>query len=266
MRREADLGDRQARHFRFRNGTMDFDAGWVLGYSQLGGLSPGEVFECLNAIRDGDPASWVRAFATMADRQETAAKADAVPEPAAQRFLGAAVAARAAWQMADPASPRAHVLLDQLERCFQASLAAAGSPLRAVELATTAGPLPGYATAPIHEPDPARSTWYVVIGGGDTFREDLWFFGGARAVAAGFDVLLVDLPGQGSTPYRGLHLGEDTVLALRELLVRLRSNRPAARLVLTGYSGGGYFTVKALDDPQTARFWHRWTRSWRARP
>ena len=31
MRKEADLGGRQGRRFRFRNGTMDFDAGWVLG-------------------------------------------------------------------------------------------------------------------------------------------------------------------------------------------------------------------------------------------
>jgi hypothetical protein len=43
MRGEVDIADRQGRRFRFCNGTMDFDAGWVLGYSQLGGLAPGEV-------------------------------------------------------------------------------------------------------------------------------------------------------------------------------------------------------------------------------
>ena len=92
MREEADLGERQGRHFRFRNGTMDFNAGWVLGYSQLGGLAPGEVFECLNAIRDGDPGSWVRSFAAMAERQEAAARQDP-PKLAANRYLAAAVAA-----------------------------------------------------------------------------------------------------------------------------------------------------------------------------
>lgn len=253
MRAESDLGERQSRHFRFRNGTMDFDAGWVLGYSQLGGLSPGEVFECLNAVRDGDPASWVAAFTSMADRQEAAAATDPGPQPAANRYLAAAVAARAAWCLVDPQDSAARPLLAQLERCFQASVATAGLPVVPVELETPVGALPGYATAAIDEPSGDAATWYVVIGGGDTFREDLWFFGGGRAVAEGFHVLMVDLPGQGSTPYRGLHFGEGTVVALRELLVRLRSNWPSARIVLTGYSGGGYFTVKALDDPATAR-------------
>lgn len=252
MHREADLGGRQGRHFYFRNGTMDFDAGWVLGYCQLGGLAPGEVFECLNAIKDGDPDSWVNAFATMAQLQETAAGQDPTPDLAGNRFLAAAVAARAAWHLVDPATDTAHRLHEQLERCFQASLTASGSALAALEIPTSVGVLPGYATAPIDLPNSEEATWYVVIGGGDTFREDLYFFGGARAIQEGYQVLLVDLPGQGSTPYRGLHFGEATVVALREILVRLRSNWPTAQIVLTGFSGGGYFTLKALDDPTTA--------------
>lgn len=251
MREEADLGERQGRHFRFRNGTMDFNAGWVLGYSQLGGLAPGEVFECLNAIRDGDPGSWVRSFAAMAERQEAAARQDP-PKLAANRYLAAAVAARAAWHLVDPASQQARDLLNQLERCFQAAMVQSGSKLAPIELPTAAGLLPGYATAPIDQPCTDPAIWYVVIGGGDTFREDLYFFGGGRAVAEGYQVLLVDLPGQGGTPYRGLHFGEATIMALRELLVRLRNYWPQARIVLTGYSGGGYFTLKALDDPHTA--------------
>jgi len=251
MRREADLGERQGRHFFFRNGTMDFDAGWVLGYSQLGGLAPGEVFECLNAIKDGDPDSWVQAFAAMAQRQEAAALKDTT-SPSGNRFLAAAVAARAAWHLVDPGSDAAHRLHDQLERCFQASLAASRSTLAAMEIPTSVGALPGYASAPIDQPCTAAATWYVVIGGGDTFREDLYFFGGARALQEGYEVLLVDLPGQGSTPYRGLHFGEPTLVALREVLVGLRDNWPSARIVLTGFSGGGYFTLKAIDDPATA--------------
>jgi len=250
MRREADLASRQGRHFYFRNGTMDFAAGWVLGYCQLGGLAPGEVFECLNAIKDGDPDSWVSAFASMAQLQETAASNDP-PELAGNRHLAAAVAARAAWHLVDPATEIAHRLQKQLERCFQASLSATGSALAALEIPTSVGVLPGYATAPIDLPNSGEARWYVVIGGGDTFREDLYFFGGARAIQEGYQVLLVDLPGQGSTPYRGLHFGEATVMALREILVRLRSNWPAAHIVLTGFSGGGYFTLKALDDPAT---------------
>ena len=253
MRREADLGGRQGRHFYFRNGTMDFIAGSILGYGQLGGLAPGEVFECLNAIRDGDPDSWVDAFGAIADRQEAAACTAPSPVLAANAYLAAAVAARAAWHLVDPVSEQARHRLAQLERCFHAFLRSSGSALAPYEIPTAVGRLPAYASAPIDEPSQDLTNWYVVIGGGDTFREDLFFFGGGRALEEGYETLLIDLPGQGSTPYRDLHFGEGTVLALREVLVRLRGNRPNARIILTGFSGGGYFILKALDDPETAR-------------
>ena len=62
MKKERDLGARQSHRYYFRNGTMDFYVGWLLGYSQLGGMSPGSIYDCLNKVKDGDPESWVRAF------------------------------------------------------------------------------------------------------------------------------------------------------------------------------------------------------------
>jgi len=67
MKQEKDLGARQRHHYYFRNGTMDFHAGWLLGYSQVGGLSPGSVYDCLNRVRDGDPRGRVN-FSALARR------------------------------------------------------------------------------------------------------------------------------------------------------------------------------------------------------
>jgi alpha-beta hydrolase superfamily lysophospholipase len=252
MRRHRDVGLRQVHHYYFRNGTMDFATGWILGYGQLGGLSAGEVFDCLNQIRDGDPRSWVNAFSACADRQEAAGERQAAIDPAgaAERYLASAVAARAAWHLIDPTGSTATALLDQLERAFQRSMALSGSHLcpTTIRVDTLPGAtLPAYQSRPGTLGDDGRP-WYVVIGGGDTFREDLYFFGGREALRRGYRVLLVDLPGQGSTPYQGLHFGTATATALRQVLAGLRSAWPDSPIVLTGYSGGGYFTAVAAAD------------------
>jgi ketosteroid isomerase-like protein len=47
--------------------------------------------------------------------------------------------------------------------------------------------------------DSERRPTVIVIGGGETFCEELYFCGGAGAVSRGYNALLVDMPGQGAT-------------------------------------------------------------------
>jgi hypothetical protein len=61
-RRNDDVGERGGTGALFRNGTMDFLAGWLLGYAQQGGMSPGALLHCYSLIRDGDPESWTSTF------------------------------------------------------------------------------------------------------------------------------------------------------------------------------------------------------------
>jgi|GEM_PF-6075973 hypothetical protein len=74
MKEQKDIGLRQKHHFYFKNGMMDFAAGWLLGYSQIGGLSPGEIYNCLNKIEDNRPDTWVAAFSRMADYEKKEAQ------------------------------------------------------------------------------------------------------------------------------------------------------------------------------------------------
>ena len=48
-----------------------------------------------------------------------------------------------------------------------------------------------------------------MIGGGDTCREDLFYFAGFPAWRRGYNAPMVDLPGQGSAPMRGLTIRAD---------------------------------------------------------
>lgn len=235
-----DVGTRGQHHFYFRNGTLDFYVGWLLGYSQLGGASPGAIYHALNRIRPGDPRSWVAAFTELADLHQGYAESSASDTAiAAHHHLTAACAARAALHLADPASG----LVQRMEHCFQAAMTAQAQPLVPWRIPFQEASLPAYVSTGLHEAD----ALVVVVGGGDTYREDLWFFGGQAALAHRYAVLLVDLPGQGSTPDQGLHFGPQTVAALDTAIRAARERGHTGRTILLGWSGGGLFTAKYIE-------------------
>ena len=245
-KKEEDLGARQQHHFYFRNGTMDFYVGWLLGYSQLGGLSPGALYDCLNQIDDGRPRSWIEAFRKcLAYQQEQAEAAEARGgrRRAAQHNRAAAVAARAALNFTEPGSPDADGFIDAMERSFQASLALSGSELEPWDVPFRDARLPAYVSRALAD----APILFVVVGGGDTYREDLWYFAGCEAERRGYAVLMADLPGQGKTPNAGLHFGPDTIEGLNAALLGARARGFKGKVVLCGFSGGGLFTAKYLE-------------------
>jgi pimeloyl-ACP methyl ester carboxylesterase len=240
---KADVGVRGNYGVLFRNGTMDFMAGMLLAHAQQGGMSVGALLHCFSMITDGRPKSWQAVFTQAASH--SAAQAAAAQQagrtaevPAA--WLASAVAQRAALMMADPTSPAAIGGTAAMEQAFASFLSSAGLPLERLEVPISGGVLPGYATTELAAADQV----VVVIGGGDTYAEDLWFFGGRALVAAGRAVVMVDLPGQGSTPYQGLHFGLATLEGLAAVLQAVRASGFCGQVILLGWSGGGIFVTK----------------------
>ena len=247
MNAQRDLGNRQSHHFALRDGTMDFYVGWLYGYAQVGGMSPGSIADALGGVRSGDPGSWVRAFAGQVayQRQQAAtARAAGHTEIAAQHYLAAVTAARAVLHFAPPGGTRWHTLVAAMSSSFQAAMELRGWPVVPWEVPFAGHALPGYVTPDLDR----RDTVVVVVGGGDTYREDLWFFGGADAAARGYAVALCDLPGQGTTPDDGLHFGQQTLDAIPAVLDALSARGFTGRTVLLGWSGGGYFVTKAVEQ------------------
>ncbi len=68
----------------------------------------------------------------------------------------------------------------------------------------------------------------------------------------GLAVVLVDLPGQGSTPDQGLHFGIQTLDGLIRVFDAVRERGFGGDIVLLGWSGGGIFVTKyaTLARPQ----------------
>ncbi|WP_316669619.1 alpha/beta fold hydrolase [uncultured Propionibacterium sp.] len=228
-----DLGARGNTGIVFRNGVMDFNADVLLGFAQQGGMAPGALMQAFRRIRNGSPASWASVFTDLARRFEASAAA-------AEDHSATQVAHRAALAMLDPRTGEAREANAGMGRAFRRYLRAAGILLEHRPIPFRSRLLPAYATRSIGSAD----RLVLVIGGGDTYVEDLWFFGARALVEAGWPVVMVDLPGQGFTPDQGLYFGPSTLEAIAAVLDDLHARGFAGEVVMLGWSGGGILTTK----------------------
>ena len=239
----ADVAERGSPRALFRNQTMDFLASWLLGYAQQGGLSPGTLLDAFARIRDGDPGSWCATFGRVAEatgRRATEAEAAGRSDEASRGWLGVAVAQRARLSLLDPRTAEAREATAALTSSFASFLRLGGIPLEAGVIPLGAGLLPAYWSLELA----SAERLVIVLGGGDTHVQDLWFFGGRALTRAGWPVLLVDLPGQGATPDQGLHFGPATLEGLVRTMDFVRERGFGGEIVLLGWSSGGLFVTK----------------------
>jgi pimeloyl-ACP methyl ester carboxylesterase len=236
---------------RFKNEDMDFIFQWLLGYHTYGGASFGELFQAASAIRDGDPESWIAAFLTLGHRLR--AHAEELEQAGRQRsaqsaYLRAFTGFRGAAQLMSPLKDeRFRATVDSFQECFARAMPGFGHRVEVTGIPFGANRLPAH----LHLADRAlipRPT-LIIIGGGDSYVEDLYFWAGAAGPKRGYNVLAVDLPGQGGTPLRGMHLRADfehpIAAVVDYLLTRPEVDR--TRIAAYGISGGGYMVTRAVS-------------------
>ena len=243
---------RQSARTKFKNSDMDFAFNWVLGIGQIVGMSPGEVFAVAATIKGGDPQSWRDAFNQQADYLTGRADAfhDEGNQPAASHSaFGATFARRAALHFEDPTTVAWDRTVTAMTNAFAHGARAGGIPLRAIRVPFENGHLPGYYLQIDDLPRPTL----LIIGGGDTFREDLFYFGGHPGWKRGYNVLMVDLPGQGTAPSAGFTFRHDASESIGACLDWLDTHAIShtGQIAIYGLSGGGYFTAQAVAaDPR----------------
>lgn len=240
---QSDVGKRGNYGALFRNATMDFSATMLLGHAQQGGMSPGALLRCFARIRNGRPASWTATFADegpAAATRAVTAESSAQYAIAAQEWAASAVAHRATLMMQDPGTRVAWASTAAMEKAFQSHLRCADTALEFWPIPFLDGHLPSYVSPGLDRAE----MLFVILGGGDTYVEDLWFFGGKAAIEQGWPVLMVDLPGQGSTPDQGFHFGPQTLEGLYATFDAVRARGFSGDVVLCGWSGGGLFVTK----------------------
>jgi hypothetical protein len=135
------------------------------------------VLLAVKSCRDGNAGDWREAFTRVGDQQARAAarlESEGVHVRAGHARLGAACAYRSALHYTDPFGQSYNRVVSDMEDCFQAGARLLRIPLRAVEVPFEGSSLSGY----FLRQDDTRRPLLLMVGGGDTYREDLISFAG----------------------------------------------------------------------------------------
>lgn len=235
--------------FHFQDKEMDFVFGsLILGAAGNGGCEVGEAFATAARITDGDAASWQAEWlktARLAEERGEKSLKGGHAVSARRQFLRASYYRRAAMVSMLPSDAR---LADTAAKS-RALMLRAGRlmepPIEGVEIPFAGGTMPGLFRKAAPGAGPARTL--VMIGGAETFAEDLYFYIGPQAFERGWNFLTVDLPGQGLLPLSGKVFRPDMASPIRAVLdyALSRPDVDPRGVVLYGISSGGGFAPQA---------------------
>lgn len=245
---------------RFKFRSFDFITQWLMGAQTHGGTELGECLYATERIQDADTASWAREWTALAGRVEKRAAhslAQGHPVSARQSYFRAYTYYRAPLVYLNPFTTQDYeAIYQKAQSCFLRAAGLFEPPIQPVSIPFEGQQLPGYfaraSAGSSTAGEPPRPT-LIMLGGGDTFVEDLYAYIVPAAHARGYHVLMVDLPGQGILPNRGLPMRADAEAPMRAV-VDFALTFPevdAQRLAVYGISGGGYLAPRAAAfDPR----------------
>jgi hypothetical protein len=233
--------------YHFEYDEMDFAFQWVLGSIPNGGAEVGEAFYVAGNIEDGNPESWQNEWEKMAIRKETRAKAALEKGhkiTARENYLKASNYYRTALVSMLPDNPKFNGIAEKIRTCMKKAGKLSDPQMTYFEVPFEKTVLPGY-FRPVKKDGKPRKT-LLMIGGGETFIEDLVFYIEPQAIKRGYNFITVDLPGQGMLPAEGQFFRKDTETQMEAILdVILKFPEvDSEKLAVYGISNGGYFVPR----------------------
>jgi pimeloyl-ACP methyl ester carboxylesterase len=233
---------------------MDYYLSWILGREIYDGSEAGECFDVASHIVDGDPASWQSEWGNLAlrvEEQAQAALSGGDVAGARSAYLRACTYFRAPLFIMSRHAPAFDHYRQKMQSCFQQAAALFDPPVESIQMPFQGHLLQGYCWK-VDNSGQKRPT-LLVIGGIETFAEDCYFMVGPAGPQRGYNMMAVDLPGQGVNPDSGLFFGARMEIPMKALLDDSLS-RPeidADRLAVFGFSWGGHIVFKgAQHDPR----------------
>ncbi|HWR38877.1 MAG TPA: alpha/beta hydrolase [Patescibacteria group bacterium] len=242
--------------YHFTDTDMDFNFGTlVLGATVNHGVETGEAFNTAARIKDGDAASWQEEWFQLAQRAEARGEQSLA---AGHRVSGRDQLQRAAYYYRIsllailPGDPRLQERALKSRSLMKKAGELFDPPLEYFEIPFEGTVLPGYfRKAPGDKP----AKTLLMIGGGETFAEDLVFYIAPQAYDRGYNFMTVDLPGQGLLPMEGKVFRPDMHVPLKAVVdyALTRPEVDTKQLAAYGYSGGGGFVPQAaMHDSRLA--------------
>lgn len=235
--------------YYFAQDAFDFFFTWVLGGQTHGASEVGEAFTTAARITEGDPESWVAEWLRMG-RQVADLAAESLDRghrvSAREAFCRAYTYTRVSLIQVSPLQdPRLREIYEEARGYMLQAAPLFDPPVEPLSIPFEGKSLPGYFLRP--DASGRKRKTLIMIGGGDTFVEDLLLYIGPAGLKRGYNVLVVDLPGQGILPSDGLPMRPDVEGAM-QAVVDAALSRPEVdpdRLAAYGISGGGYLVPRA---------------------
>jgi pimeloyl-ACP methyl ester carboxylesterase len=251
---QTSMAQRSLQKLHFNHKDMDYYLSWIIGRQVFDGSDPQECLAVAARIQDGDPLSWQREWQALAGRVEEQAQAAACRgdlETARKAYLHACSYYRAPLMIMDPKGPAFKEGWRKIQACFRAAMPFLPFPIEAIEVPFQGKRLQGYTWRAAQSP--ARQPTILLVGGMETFAEDCFFVSATAAARRGYNLITVDLPGQGINPDQGLFL-EARMGAPVRTLIDYALDRPEVdprRLALFGFSWGGHIVLQgAQSEPR----------------
>jgi hypothetical protein len=241
--------------FHFDDTDMDFHFGTlVLGSAVNHGIEIGEAFYAASRIKDGDAASWQDewyALGTRAEARGDASLAGGHKVSARDQYQRAANYIRISLVSMLPTDARFKERGLKLRGIMRKAGPLFDPPLEYFEIPFEGTVLPGYFRKAAAGTTPGKTL--IMVGGGETFAEDLYFYIMPQTHDRAYNFMTVDLPGQGMLPLEGKTFRPDMNVPMKAVIdyALSRSDVDPKRLAAYGYSGGGGFVPQAaMHDPR----------------
>ena len=203
--------------------------------------------------RQGDPEAWAEEWGAEADALEARAAVALSPETAGHLLLRAGML-RFTGERFIPPGPEKRAIGERAYRALHAGLRTRHPEIEPVEVPYEGTTLPAlFMKAPGVT---GRAPVVVVFDGMDNAKEMSVLFAGLEFARRGMHTLAIDGPGQGETlRLRGMSARHDyeTAGAAAFDHVAGRADVDPRRIVVMGYSFGGYYAVRvAAHEPRYA--------------
>src|SRR6056297_1200097 len=228
---------------------MDFHFGnLVLGSAVNNGVEIGEAFWAAFNIIDGDAESWQSKWFDLARRVEARGE-EAYTQghmiSARDQLFRAAYYYRISTISMLPGREE---LKERAEKCRELFLKAGSlldQPVEYIEIPYDDGLLPVFFRQAKEGNELTKTL--IMVGGGETFAEDLFFYIGPQAYDRGYNFMTFDLPGQGIMPLDGKIFRADVYVPMKALVdyALSREDVDPDKLFAYGMSGGGVTVPQA---------------------
>lgn len=235
----------------FDDTEMDFALVLIVGATMNHGAEIGEAFYTAAQIKEGNASSWQAEWIKMAEKVQARGEeslAGGHKVSARAQFMRACGYFRGALVSMMPDDARFKDTATKARNLMKRAGQLMDPPLEYFEIPFEGTVMPGYFRAASSSRTPTKTL--LMIGGGETFAEDLIFYIAREAFERGYNFMTVDMPGQGLLPGEGYPFRPDMNVPMRAV-VDYALSRPEVdpdQLAAFGMSGGGGFV------PQAAQF------------